>query len=80
LGKYLILPQVANNQSEGLFYASEADILNLTREVTAKAWHGYNQEIKGNIHNHLSTAKRIVLSNLENINVEFIKSGFDKLT
>lgn len=76
---FLIPPQLTNANVEGLYYASEADILNLALfGVTAKQWREANTELKGNIRDHATTEQLLILSNLENLNAEFIKLGMDK--
>lgn len=78
---YLIPPKFSETKVEGLYYASEADILNLALfGVTAKQWREDNAELKGNIRDHATTEQLLVLSNLENLNAEFIKLGMDKET
>ena len=76
---YLLPPQLTNTNIEGLFYASEADLLNLALfGVTAKQWRESNAELKGNIRDHATAEQLLILSNLENLNAEFIKLGMDK--
>ena len=76
---YLLPPQLTNTNVEGLLYASEADLLNLALfGVTAKQWREANAELKGNIRDHATTEQLLILSNLENLNAEFIKLGMDK--
>jgi KilA-N domain len=76
---YLIPPKVSETNFEGLYYANEADILNVALfGMTAKEWRELNQNAKGNIRDEATTEQLLILSNLENINAEFIKSGMDK--
>jgi KilA-N domain len=76
---YLIPPKVSETNLEGLYYANEADILNVALfGMTAKEWRETNPNAKGNIRDDATTEQLLVLSNLENINAEFIKSGMDK--
>ena len=75
---YLLPPQLTTN-IEGLYYANEADLLNLALfGVTAKQWRETSPEAKGNIRDHATTEQLLILSNLENLNAEFIKLGMDK--
>ncbi len=76
---YLIPPKVAETSFEGLYYANEADILNIALfGMTAKEWREVNPTLKGNIRDEATTEQLLVLSNLENLNAEFIKLGMDK--
>ena len=73
-----IVPQrLHNTQMEGMFFASEADLLNLAVfGVTAKAWREQNPEIKGNMRDYATTEQLLVLSNLESMNARLIKMGY----
>lgn len=76
---YLIPPKLSATNMESLYYASEADVLNLALfGITAKAWRAQNQSIKGNLRDNATTEQLLVLSNLENLNAEFIKFGLSK--
>jgi KilA-N domain len=76
---YLIPPKVSQTNFEGLYYASEADILNVAMfGLTAKEWREANPTVKGNIRDEATTEQLLVLSNLENLNAEFLKLGMDK--
>jgi KilA-N domain len=76
---YLIPPKVSQTSFEGLYYASEADILNVAMfGLTAKEWREANPTVKGNIRDEATTEQLLVLSNLENLNAEFLKLGMDK--
>jgi KilA-N domain len=76
---YLIPPKVSQTSFEGLYYASEADILNVAMfGLTAKEWREANPKVKGNIRDEATTEQLLVLSNLENLNAEFLKLGMDK--
>ena len=71
-----LMPPVLNAKKGGMVYASEADILNLALfGMTAKDWRLHNTDKKGNIRDHATGEQLLVLSNLENINAEFIKIG-----
>jgi KilA-N domain len=76
---YLIPPRVSETNIEGLYYATEADLLNLSLfGMTAKQWREVNPNLKGNIRDNATTEQLLVLSNLENLNAEFLKLGMDK--
>ena len=75
----LIPPRVAGTKLEGLYYAGEADLLNLALfGVTAKEWRLQNPEAKGNIRDNASAEQLLVMANLENLNAEFIRQGLSK--
>jgi KilA-N domain len=76
---YLIPPKVSETGAEGLYYASEADILNVALfGITSKQWKESNPDVKGNVRDYATTEQLLILSNLENINAELIKLGLDK--
>ncbi len=76
---YLLPPKLGNSKLEGLYYASEADLLNLAVfGMTAKDWRLQNPETKGNLRDNASTEQLLVISNLENLNAEFIRQGLTK--
>lgn len=73
------LSKVADISFDGLNYANEADILNIALfGMTAKEWKEKNPTLNGNIRDEATTEQLLVLSNLENLNAEFIKLGMDK--
>ena len=73
--KHIIPPMLSEN-SINIFYANEADVLNVALfGMTAKDWRFHNEEKEGNIRDHASIEQLVVLSNLESLNAEFIKSG-----
>jgi hypothetical protein len=77
--KHLIPEKVKNTNFEGLYYASEADLLNIALfSKTAKQWREENPSLKGNIRDDASAAQLLVLSNLESLNAEFIRMGISK--
>lgn len=77
--EHLIPPRVAGTKMEGLYYASEADLLNLAMfGMTAKEWRLNNPEAKGNARDNATAEQLLVLANLENLNAEFIRQGFSK--
>ncbi len=75
---HLVPPRLQNTRQENVFYASEADLLNLAMfGLTAKQWSETNPTIRGNLRDHASAEQLLVLANLENLNAEFIKQGLD---
>lgn len=72
--QYLIPPRVQKTKGEGIYYASEADLLNVALfGETAKQWRSQNPDLKGNMRDYATSEQLLVLSNLENLNAEFIK-------
>lgn len=68
-----IIPNLTDNQ-KNYIYASEADLLNVALfGMTAKEWRENNPEKEGNIRDYADLLHLIILSNLENINAEFIQ-------
>jgi len=73
--QHLIPPRLSAKQG-GIVYANEADLLNMALfGMTAKMWRSENPDKKGNIRDHATGEQLLVLSNLENLNAEFIKVG-----
>jgi KilA-N domain len=76
---HLIPQKVKDTQFASLYYASEADLLNLSLfGTTAKEWRENNPELKGNIRDYATAEQLLVMANIENLNAEFIKMGFSK--
>lgn len=68
-----IIPNLTDIQ-KNYIYASEADLLNVALfGMTAKEWRENNPEKEGNIRDYADLLHLIILSNLENINAEFIQ-------
>ena len=68
-----------NTKREGLYFASEADLLNLVVfGTTAKQWKAANPENKGNLRDSASVKELQVLANMESINATLIEQGFTK--
>ncbi len=82
--EHLVPPRIYNTKFEGIYFASEADLLNLALfGMTAKQWREKNPDAKGNIRDYASAEQLLILANLENLNAEFIKQGLaqkDRLT
>lgn len=76
---HLIPEKVQNTKFETLYYASEADLLNIALfGLTAKEWREANPNLKGNMRDNATTEQLLVLANLENLNAEFIKMNLSK--
>ena len=68
-----------NTKLEGLYQASEADLLNLiVFGMSAKEWRSANPDKKGNIRDHATKLELVVLSNLQAINAMLIEDKLDK--
>jgi hypothetical protein len=73
---YLIPQRLQRDKAAGLYYASEADMLNIALfGITAKQWKDQNPNAKGNLRDAASIEQLLVLSNLESLNSELIKMG-----
>ncbi len=76
---HLVPLKVQDTKFESLYYASEADLLNMALfSTTAKEWRESNPDLKGNMRDYATAEQLLVLANLENLNAEFIKMGFPK--
>lgn len=76
---HLIPDKIQNTKFEPLYYASEADLLNIALfSMTAKDWRENNPDLKGNMRDSATTEQLLVLANLESLNAEFIKMGLPK--
>ena len=75
----LVPLKVQDTKFESLYYASEADLLNMALfSTTAKEWRESNPDLKGNMQDYATAEQLLVLANLENMNAEFIKMVFPK--
>jgi hypothetical protein len=76
---HLMPLKVQDTKFEGLYYASEADLLNMALfNMTAKEWREGNPDLKGNIRDYATAEQLLILANLENLNAEFIKMHIPK--
>ena len=76
---HLIPQKIQDTKFEGLYYASEADLLNLALfAMTAKEWREENPTLKGNMRDYATAEQLLVLANLENLNADFIKFAFGR--
>lgn len=74
-----IVPQAVTRDQANFAYASEADLLNVAMfGQTAREWRDRNPGAVGNIRDMASIEQLLVLSNLENLNAFFIRSGLDR--
>jgi len=72
----IILPQKLSKKDANIIYASEADVLNKALfGMTAKEWRIKNPKKEGNIRDYANVTQLVCLSNLENINAEYIRKG-----
>jgi hypothetical protein len=75
---HLVPPEISKSD-EKIIYATEADILNKALfGLTAKEWKKNNSDKDGNIRDYSDVLQLVVLSNLENLNAEFIKNGINQ--
>jgi len=73
------LPQNLTEKQINFVYATEADVLNMALfGKTANLWRDENKGKRGNIRDEASILELIVLSNLENLNAEFIRQGLSQ--
>jgi hypothetical protein len=67
-----------NTKREAILQSSEADLLNLSLfGMTAKEWKLQHPDKKGNMRDHASLEQLLVLANLESLNAEFIRLGYN---
>lgn len=77
--KDVLIPPDVTPQKQNITYANEADLLNVALfGMTAKEWRQANPDAKGNIRDEASLQQLIVLSNMENLNAEFIRLGLSQ--
>lgn len=70
-----LVPTLTEKQKQYV-YANEADILNVALfGKTAKEWKEEKPDLNGNMRDYANILQLVILSNLENINSEFIKQG-----
>lgn len=76
---YLIPPNLQNTKKEGLFFASEADLINMALfGMTAKQWKAANPTLKGNMRDHATAEQLLVLSNLQALNASLLEWDSDE--
>lgn len=75
-----LIPDKISIEDKNIIYATEADLLNLALfGMTAKEWKEKNTELDGNLRDYADVSQLVCLSNLENLNANFIKEKIDKL-
>ena len=74
-----MVPKRINKQVERAIFATEADLLNVALfGMTAAVWREANPDKKGNMREYATIEQLTILSNLENLNSEYIKAGFEQ--
>lgn len=77
--EHLIPPRLQYTKSEGLYFANEADLINMALfGMNAKDWRRENPEKKGNMRDHATPEQLLVLSNLQSLNAKLMKWGCDQ--
>lgn len=77
---YLIPPRLQYTKNEGLYFASEADLINMALfGMTAKEWRAANPDLKGNMRDHATPEQLLVLSNLQALNASLLEWGSDEI-
>ena len=67
-------------KSQGIVYASEADLLNkVIFDMTAAEWRVQNSDKKGNIRDSASDIQLTILANLESHNAELMRQGLSQV-
>lgn len=75
----LVPNQIAGTKKEGLYFASEADLLNqVVFGMTAKQFKNSQPKKKGNLRDNATTIDLLVLANLEALNSRLIKWDCDQ--
>lgn len=74
-----IIPAKLSNKVASTIYANEADVLNVAiYGITAQEWRNKNPSKDGNIRDYSTVEQLVVISNLESINAELIRSGLNQ--
>ena len=77
--KQTLIPPMLTQEQKSFIYADEADMLNVAMfGMTARQWRDLNPSLKGNIRDYATINQLICLSNMENLNSVFIKSGLSQ--
>lgn len=75
----IVLPQKLSIKDATVVYANEADVLNKALfGMTAQDWKSKNKGKDGNMRDYADVCQLVCLANLENLNSEYIKSGFSQ--
>lgn len=71
-----LIPEKLSKKEQAVVYASEADLLNMALfNKTAAQWREENPDSKGNMRDYATLEQLVVLSNLESMNAELIKTN-----
>jgi hypothetical protein len=74
-----LIPKIITKKQANIIYANEAEVLNVALfGLTAKDWREQNKFKKGNIRDDANISQLVCLSNLENLNAQFIKEGINQ--
>ncbi|MBP9818793.1 MAG: KilA-N domain-containing protein [Candidatus Pacebacteria bacterium] len=77
--QHIIIPKKLSGKDSIILYATEADVLNKALfGMTAKEWRATNPNLEGNIRDYADVYQLVCLSNLENINAEYIRAGISQ--
>ena len=72
--KQHIIPESVTHKQATIFYANEADLLNVALfGKTAQQWRIENPDKEGNIRDYATIEQLLVLANIESMNAEFIR-------
>ncbi|MFA5831376.1 MAG: KilA-N domain-containing protein [Candidatus Paceibacterota bacterium] len=75
----IVFPLKLSQKDALIIYATEADVLNKALfGKTAKEWRMKNPKLDGNIRDYADVSQLVCLSNLENINAEYIRAGLSQ--
>jgi len=75
----IVFPLKLSPKDATLTYTNEADILNKALfGLTAKEWRDKNPKLDGNVRDCADVSQLVCLSNLENINAEYIRAGLSQ--
>lgn len=75
----LVPKQISGTKKEGLYFASEADLLNqIVFGMTSKQFRNLEPTPKGNLRDNASTMDLLILANLEALNSRLIKWDCDQ--
>ncbi len=76
--QHLIPPKIAHTKLEGLYFANEADLLNVALfAMTAKDWKIQSPNVKGNLRDQATHEQLLVLSLLQGLNAKLMEWGSD---
>lgn len=76
--QHLVPPKLLRTKMEGLYFANEADLLNLALfGMTAKDWKLQNPDVKGNLRDNATHEQLLVLSLLQGLNAKLLEWGSD---